>query len=150
MIKNRKDLYAGWIFILVGLAFVWMARAYEFGSARSMGPGYFPTVLGVVLALLGIAVAFRSLAPGKGEDSPFAWKALGITTIATVVFGMIVRGAGLIPAVFVLVMISASVSIRFRWATAVPLAVGLAIFSWFVFIREIGLPFAPFGPWFGR
>ena len=47
-----KDFASGLMFILVGLSFSWVARGYSMGTAAKMGPGYFPFLLGLVLALL--------------------------------------------------------------------------------------------------
>ena len=59
-IKNGKDFWAGMMFIGFGLAFVLIARNYPMGSAVRMGPAYFPTVLGAMLAVLGAMVLFRA------------------------------------------------------------------------------------------
>ena len=59
-IKNGKDFWAGLMFVSFGLAFVLIARNYPMGSAVRMGPAYFPTVLGAMLAVLGAMVLFRA------------------------------------------------------------------------------------------
>ncbi|MBI5967269.1 MAG: tripartite tricarboxylate transporter TctB family protein, partial [Deltaproteobacteria bacterium] len=60
-IRNPKDLYAGLVFIFFGVFALLMARSYPMGNAMRMGPGYFPSILGGSLALLGLVVAARSL-----------------------------------------------------------------------------------------
>ena len=65
------------------------------GTALKMGPAYFPTVLGGLLAFIGVISLIRSFV-SKGEPIPaFAWKPLLLIVAATVVFGLLVRGAGL-------------------------------------------------------
>jgi len=59
-IKNGKDFWAGWMYIGFGAIFVIVAQNYSMGSALRMGPAYFPTWLGSLLILLGIAVVARS------------------------------------------------------------------------------------------
>ncbi len=59
-IKNAKDFWAGVLFIGFGLAFVLIARNYQMGSAVRMGPAYFPTILGGLLAVLGLVIFLRS------------------------------------------------------------------------------------------
>jgi hypothetical protein len=61
-IKNGKDFWAGLMFLGVGLAFALVAQNYPMGSAVRMGPAYFPTALGGLLALLGLVVFLRSFA----------------------------------------------------------------------------------------
>jgi hypothetical protein len=59
-IRNQKDFWAGLMFLAFGLAFAIVARNYQMGTAVRMGPAYFPTVLGALMALLGAIVLVRS------------------------------------------------------------------------------------------
>ena len=58
-ITNGKDFWAGLMFIAFGLAFMLISQNYAMGNAVRMGPAYFPTVLGGMLAVLGAAVLVR-------------------------------------------------------------------------------------------
>jgi putative tricarboxylic transport membrane protein len=58
-ITNGKDFWAGLMFIAFGLSFMAVAQNYAMGNAVRMGPAYFPTVLGGMLAVLGAVVLFR-------------------------------------------------------------------------------------------
>ena len=53
-IRNPKDFWAGLLYVVLGLAAVYIAQDYEMGTATRMGPGYFPTLLGGFLALIGV------------------------------------------------------------------------------------------------
>src|SRR2546425_13181410 len=59
-ITNGKDFWAGAMFIAFGLAFMIVAQNYAMGNAVRMGPAYFPTVLGGILAVLGAVVLLRA------------------------------------------------------------------------------------------
>jgi hypothetical protein len=59
-IRNQKDFWAGLMFLAFGLAFALVARNYQMGTAVRMGPAYFPTVLGALMAVLGAIVLARS------------------------------------------------------------------------------------------
>jgi hypothetical protein len=59
-ITNGKDFWAGLMFVAFGIAFMWVSRNYAMGTSVRMGPAYFPTVLGGLLAVLGGAVLFRA------------------------------------------------------------------------------------------
>ena len=63
-IKSQKDFFAGLMFLVVGGAFAWGATNYTIGEGARMGPGYFPLVLGVILALIGVVVTFQALVQG--------------------------------------------------------------------------------------
>ncbi|MDP3170649.1 MAG: tripartite tricarboxylate transporter TctB family protein, partial [Polaromonas sp.] len=59
-IKNQKDFFAGLMFMGVGVAFAWGATNYNVGTGARMGPGYFPLMLGVLMAVIGAAITFTS------------------------------------------------------------------------------------------
>ena len=67
-IRSLKDFFAGMMFIAFGGAAVGMAQAYPFGNAARMGPGYFPTLVGVNLMILGVelSVAANTI-PASGD-----------------------------------------------------------------------------------
>lgn len=58
-ITNGKDLWAGIMFLAFGLGFAYASKNYNMGTAVRMGPAYFPTVLGGLLAVLGAIVLVR-------------------------------------------------------------------------------------------
>jgi hypothetical protein len=66
-----------------------------------------------------------------------------------VLFGFLVRGAGMVVAIPLLVIITASASIHFRWGATVLLAMGMTAFCIAVFIKGLGLPLPILGAWFG-
>lgn len=148
-LRNPKDLWPGVIFVATGLAAVLFGREYSLGTTTKMGPGYFPAVLGVTLALIGLALVVRSFLLAGGRLGGFALKPLGLVLGATVLFGLLLRGAGMVVALVVLAAVSASASRQFQWAPAVALAVGLAAFSVLVFTKALGLPIPVRGVWFG-
>ena len=148
-IRNPKDFWSGLLFLGVGSAVVLLARNYQLGTALKMGPGYFPTALGSLLAVIGlIAVARSFIRPGTAIE-PFHLRLLLIVLGATLLFGVLVRNAGLIAAVAVLVLMAAGASVYFRWRAAIALTVGLIIFSVIVFVKALGLPMPLIGPWLG-
>jgi len=57
-ITNGKDFWAGLMFIAFGIAFMWVSGNYAMGTSVRMGPAYFPTMLGGLLAVLGGVVLF--------------------------------------------------------------------------------------------
>lgn len=149
-IRNPKDFWTGALFMTLGGAAVLLARGYPFGTTFNMGPGYFPTVLGALLAVVGLAVALRGVLRTGTAVGAFAWREIVLVLAATVLFGLLLRGAGLIAAVLALVVTGASASRFFRWGTAVALGAGMAAFCVLVFVKALGMPIPMLGPWFGQ
>ena len=142
-----KDLGAGAIFICFGLGFALTARTYPLGTTVSMGPGYFPFVLGVVLVVLGVLVVVKGLLGGEGgEIGPIPIRAIILIGGAIVFFGVTVRSLGLVPALFVAVVMTALASSRTRPVVAVAIAAGLTVLCVLIFIVGLGLRLPVFGP----
>jgi len=59
-IRNRKEFAAGVLFSSIRVCVAILARNHTFGTATSIGPGYFPFCLALVLIGLGVASIVRS------------------------------------------------------------------------------------------
>jgi len=148
-IRNPKDFWTGVVFIAFGIAFLVIAQDYPPGSARRMGPAYFPTILSVVLILIGVAAAVRSFIVQGAPITRFALKPMALIAIGTVAFGFLVRDAGVVAAILALVLVSAYASVHFSLRAASLLGIGLAAFCVAVFIYGLGLSIPMVGPLLG-
>jgi hypothetical protein len=148
LIRNPKDFWSGLIFVFFGVAAVVIARDYPMGTAGRMGPAYFPTILGAILAVIGAIAMLRSLLRPGEAIGKFALKEVFLVLLATVLFGVLLRGAGLAIAIIVLVLVSGYASTKFRFVPFLAVAIGMAVFSVLLFIRGLGLPMPIIGPWF--
>ena len=148
-IRHPKDFWSGIVFLFFGLSAVIIGQDYELGSAGRMGPAYFPTALGILLSLIGAASLVRSFFR-KGEPvGRLYWRELLLVLVAVLLFGFLMRDAGLVPATLVLVLISSYAGQKFQLGKALALAVGAALFAVGLFVKLLGLPMPIFGPWFG-
>ncbi len=148
-IRHPKDFWIGVIFIAIGLGAVFTRGDLAMGTSFRMGPAFFPVVLGILLAVIGAAGVVRSFVRHGEAMEKLHLKPLALVTVAVVLFGVFMRGAGLVPAAVVLVLVSAYASPKFRWHEAGLLAVGLAVFAYVLFIKLLGLPIPALGPWLG-
>jgi hypothetical protein len=149
LIRNPRDFWSGVIFILFGLAAVIIGRDYSMGSAGRMGPAYFPTILGAILTVIGAIGVLRSLVSRGEVLEKFAVKQTALVLAGTVLFGLLMRNAGLVAATVLLVLLSGFASIKFRVGPYLLLAIGMAGFCVLVFIKALGLPMPLVGPWLG-
>ena len=151
-IKSQKDFFSGLMFIVVGAAFALGASTYSIGTGARMGPGYFPLVLGVLLAIIGIAVTFTSLVV-ETEDGDkvgkFAWKPLFFIITANLVFGACIGGLpmiglkplGLIVGIYLLTYIASHAGDEHKFKEVAVLATILALLSYVAFIVLLKLQF---------
>jgi hypothetical protein len=149
MIRSTKDFWTGLIYIFFGVSTILIARDYGMGTGVKMGPAYFPTILGGLLAAIGAIAVIRSFIVPGTPITAFAFKGLILVTVSALLFGFVVRGAGLAIALPLLIIISAIASTRFRWRPTLFMAAGLTIFCVLVFLKGLGIPLPVIGPWFG-
>ena len=141
-IANPQDFWAGAGFGAFGLFMsLYAATHYNIGSAVRMGPGYFPTWVGGIVALLGAALLLRSLRGSGPRFTGLPWRPTLLVSVGTVAFGYLMKPLGMVAATVVLVLITAAGGYEFRWREALLLAIGLAVFSTAVFVYGLGLPF---------
>ncbi len=146
-IKNHRDFWAGLLFIVTGVLFMVLSRQYQLGTAAKMGPGYFPTILGGLMALLGLLVMLPSFKGPKVEVSKIDIRMILFVLVAVAVFALALPKLGMIVAVFLLILISSLASHEFNLKTTLISAVVLLAFSWLVFVKGLELQF-PFLPTF--
>jgi putative tricarboxylic transport membrane protein len=149
MTRNPRDFWTGLLYMVFGAGALIIARDYPVGTAFRMGPAYFPSILGVLLTLMGVTSVIRSFLTRGTPIGAFSFKGLFLITLSVVIFGFLVRQAGLAVALPLLVVISATTSVRFRWQTALVMAAALTIFCALVFVKGLGVPLPILGSWLG-
>lgn len=151
-IKSQKDFFAGLMFMGVGVAFAWGATTYNVGNGARMGPGYFPLLLGILLALIGAGVTFFALTV-ETEDGDkigkWAWKQIFFIIGANLLFGVLLAGLptfgvpamGLIVAIYGLTFVASLAGDQFRFKEVFVLATILAVGSYIAFVWGLKLQF---------
>ena len=134
-IKSSQDFWSGLTFITFGLLTTILSRAYPMGSASRMGPAYFPTMLGVLLAGIGVIVVLRTVTSGAGGNIARidVWLVVRLL-VSIVAFGVLLHPLGLLGAAFMTVLVAAWAGPEFRILEAIIAATLLAIMSWLVFV----------------
>jgi hypothetical protein len=141
-IRSPKDFWAGLMFIGFGLFFaLWAATFYRLGTSLRMGPAYFPTVLGALLAVIGLVILFRSLAVKGEKIATLHFRPLSLVLGGCIAYGYLMGPAGLIVATAALVVISAMGGHEFSWREVAILAAALIVLSVLVFVKGLALPF---------
>lgn len=151
-IKSQKDFFAGLMFAATGTAFAVGSATYNIGEGARMGPGYFPLMLGILLALLGVFVVCEALMVESQDGEkigPWAWKPLGFIIGANVVFGLLLGGLpriglpamGLVLAIYGLTFIAALAGEEFKFREVAVLATVLAAGSYLAFVVLLRLQF---------
>ena len=149
-IKSQADFFSGVMFTVVGIVFAVGATTYSIGDGARMGPGYFPLMLGILLALLGAVVIFQSLVVETADGEPigrWAWRPLAYVLGANLAFGILLGGLpsiglpamGLIIAIYALTIISSLAGAHFKLRDVLVLSTILAAGSYVAFIWALKL-----------
>jgi len=140
------------MFFVMGIAFAWGATNYSIGDGARMGPGYFPLLLGSVMALIGLLIIIKALV-FKSVDGdkigPWAWRPLCYIIGANFVFGLLLAGMrsislpafGLIVAIYALTFIASMAQADWKFVRTLSLATALAVGSYLVFVVALALQF---------
>jgi Tripartite tricarboxylate transporter TctB family len=141
-IKSEKDFWSGIMFLVVGIGFAVGATNYSMGTGARPGPGYFPLILSVILAVLGAIVLFKSLTietEGGDPIGSIAWRPLLVIVGAIAIFGAMLPRLGLFITVPVLIVIVSFAGDEFKWRGVIIAAVSLTAFSWLIFVAGLSL-----------
>jgi hypothetical protein len=164
-LNSRREFAAGGLMAALGLFVALKGATYRAGTLMHMGPGFLPTALGILLVLLGIAIAIPGLKasaspaasepalPGEHEnqnivpDNPqwFAWACIVASPVAFIFFG---RYFGMAPGTFACVFIAALGDKAATWRGTIVLATVVTVFGCGLFSYFLQVPM-PIFTWRG-
>ena len=136
-LARTRQYLSGGLVTLAGLAVTLEARTFGMGTMARTGPGFFPTVLGVALTLVGILIAVTGVAE-EHHASGFGgadWRGWFCILGGVLAFILVGEEFGLGPASFACVFIAAfgdrSATLRGSLILALAAtAVAAIVFSW--------------------
>jgi len=139
-IRAPKDFWSGVMFLAFAAAALLTARGYSLGAAGRMGPGYFPMLLGGVLALLGLVLVARSFVIAGEPVGQLHLIPLSVIATSVCLFGLAIERIGLVVSLILVIAVSALASRESRLTETSALALALAAFSVGVFVYALRLP----------
>jgi hypothetical protein len=141
-LSKNIDFLAGLIFIIIGVvALVTAQNNLPIGTSLKMGPGYFPTVLGYIMTAFGLYVMVRGLIKGKEKvEGVWGIRPVVMVSMGLAAFGLVMDYLGLIPALIVMIFISALGGPEFKFKEVLILAVVMTVVSWGIFIYGLNMP----------
>jgi Tripartite tricarboxylate transporter TctB family len=151
-IKSQKDFFSGLMFLIIGGGFAIGAYSYGMGDGARMGPGYFPRMLGVILAIIGSVIIFKALTvatPTGDKVGAWAWKPMACILGANLIFGILLGGLpsiklpsmGMIVGIYALTVTASLASNTFKIKEVLILATFLAALSYAAFVLLLKLQF---------
>lgn len=154
-VKSPQDLGAGLLFLFIGCVGLYFGKDLTYGSARTMGPGYFPIWLSWIINAMGAICLLRAVTVegepiGRVPVRPILWVSLGV-----LLFGYLMEFVKLELALLVITLVATQSRRQFDLAQKVIAAfvvvLGLAILSrhvgWLGFLKPLGEKVLEFSPW---
>jgi hypothetical protein len=137
---SYRDYYAGALIALIGAGAAYEGSQYGIGSLVQMESGFFPTVLGVGMILVGAAVAVSGSGssgpattgledPHHAAPSSMDWRGWIAIIAGVCLFMLFSEFVGLLPAIFACVFVSAMGSRTTTWKEALVLSTCVTVFG---------------------
>jgi len=132
------DFIGGILLVAAGVFTAVYAQRYALGSLRNMGPGFFPTMLGLGLAFLGSIIVLSALRrPGPWPTVKL--RELGLVLLGIVCFALLLRSAGLVVATLITVVVCSLADRETGWRSRCLIAVSIAGLTVLIFRYGLGV-----------
>ncbi|MBR0825118.1 tripartite tricarboxylate transporter TctB family protein [Bradyrhizobium manausense] len=140
-IRDQRAFASGALFLAFAIFFFVTALNYPAGTAARMGPGYFPRLLAIALAAIGLAVMLGAVRRTAQRQASQSWDINGLAWVtgSVVLFACLLFPLGLVGALFVLIVVSSRASPEFTWTGALANAAVLIALCLLVFVYGLGL-----------
>lgn len=133
----------GVVIILTGLACSVLSIGYGIGNLYSIGPGFFPLLIGSLLTISGISMLVIDLFSSEFYELQVNLNFRGFFSIvsAIVVFIYTELYLGFIAATFLLILISCRGDKQNKWSESIALSLAVVVSGICVFKYLLELPF---------
>lgn len=142
----RSDLVSGGFFFATGAVLWILSRGLDMGTSHRPGAGYLPTILGVLLMIIGAWVGGRDLIVAtKSETVPRPAFRPFLAVFGIFAFALLIEPAGFIISASTLVALGFAACGRFRILELLVLAAALVGVSILIFVVGLGqrIPLVP-------
>jgi hypothetical protein len=139
-IRNQQDFLAGLLFLFIAGGALSIAWGYPLGTAVRMSAGYFPRLLGFLLAGLGLIVLIGSLRFDGPKLTAVSFRPLIMVPAAVIAFGLGIQYLGFALAAMLITIFAAFASPEVRIKEMLLTAVVLTVLAIGIFIWGVGLP----------
>ena len=126
--------------MVIGGGALVIAWPWRTGTLAEMGSGLVPQLVSALLLLVGAGVLARGLLSRGGPIEIGSLRPLVVVTLGVFLFAGALERFGIVPAIVIIVALSAFVSGRPRLVVLVALAAGLSLACVAIFVWGLSLP----------
>ena len=131
----------GALLVIGSIIFMIGGVQLELGSPFRLGTGAFPFITGLILFVLAIAICIQEWRGGDGLADTPDWTSFAAIIAALAVFASTADRLGLVPAVFLTILVASSPDRSLSLVGKALLGSIVAVASWVLFIELLNLPF---------
>lgn len=142
---TARRALSGGVLLAIGLLMLVIGWGYPAGTVTQMGPGFIPRVVAFVICGLAIAIiAVDVTTPDTPPAERMHWRGLIFVSAAIIVFAVLVDVVGLVPSMFLAVLISMFADDRAQPLTILVYACLTTLAGWGLFLVVLELPIPAF------
>jgi hypothetical protein len=139
-VRSPQDLGAGLLFLLIGAGGFVFGSDLAIGSARDMGPGYFPYIISGLIVLIGIIISGKSLTVDGPAIEGIHFRPIIMLMLALFAFGFLIAPAGVVIASMSLVILAVYAQRNVNFLETIVFAAGVSAFVVTIFVYALGQP----------
>jgi len=148
-VSRRRDLAASLVFLALGIGVCVQAGRLGFGSVHAPEPGFFPWIGGLMLVGLSVCLFAQAL---RGRSTVTAqkdeWLGPGLLLAALVLYVPFLEPLGYPVTTAALCVVVLRVLKTGRWSVTLGVSVALAMTTYLLFRRVLGVELPPGVFWF--
>lgn len=131
----------GLVLAVFGAAMLIIGWDYPVGQVNNMGPGFVPMAIGVLICLSAVAILWLDISDTSLEaGASLQWRGLIFVSAAILIFAGLIEIAGLLPSMFLAVVVS-KLADRRNSPFGILLYAGMATLAgWLLFLVVLELP----------
>ena len=140
---RNRDSYSAIVLFALALAIGIQASRFPIGSLKSVGPGFLPLVLAVLLGFLSAVLFVGALRHGNGRSKfnwPERWLGMSMVLLAILAYGFFLKNLGFLFSTFLVSFVLFKYSDPKRWLRPLVEASATTIFNLLVFRIWLGIP----------
>jgi len=146
-VSPASERTGGLVVLLIGLGIAGQALAYPLGTLNNMGPGFFPVIAGVAMALLGGLIFWKVPDAGQArEGGRLSLRPAFFIFAAILAWALLLRPAGLLLSTAAMSLLAAFAYPRPNPVRVTITVIILPVMGWLLFIYGLGMPMRAL-PW---
>ncbi len=139
---RRGEMAIGLVLLVLACGVVWAALGMPAGTLGAPGPGFFPGVLGTLLALTSVGLIVRAVrlaTSASGASVDLGHRDIALTTVALVVLSLVFEWLGYVLAATLFMLVLLRAFSRLGWAGSLAAAAAAAVLSYAFFVQLLGV-----------